>query len=87
MKTTFLVPAVVVGAFSLAGVAQAQDTSPQQDAQSSSTTTSASASSSASRDSSGYGGVSGSNGASGNLTRWGQGTCGHLPQCNADSGH
>jgi hypothetical protein len=34
---------------------------------------------------SGYGGVSGSTSASGSLTRYGP-ACGHLPQCNADSG-
>ncbi|WNC93123.1 hypothetical protein RI103_20005 [Paraburkholderia sp. FT54] len=36
---------------------------------------------------SGYGGVSGSIGASGSLTPSGAATCGHRPQCNADSGH
>lgn len=35
----------------------------------------------------GYGGVSESTSASGGLTRSGWTTCGHLPQCNADSGH
>ena len=36
---------------------------------------------------SGYGGVSGSTSASGSLTPSGLSTCGHLPRCNADSGH
>jgi hypothetical protein len=36
---------------------------------------------------SGYGGVSESTSASGSLTRSGWAPCGHLPQCNADSGH
>jgi hypothetical protein len=36
---------------------------------------------------SGYGGVSGSTSASGSLTPSGRPTCGHLPQCNADTGH
>jgi hypothetical protein len=36
---------------------------------------------------SGYGGVSGSTGASGSLMPSGAATCGHLPQCNPDSGH
>jgi hypothetical protein len=38
-------------------------------------------------DASGYGGVSGSISASSGSTRYGPATCGHLPQCNADSGH
>jgi hypothetical protein len=38
-------------------------------------------------DTSGYGGVSGSTGASGSLARSGPASCGHLPQCGADSGH
>jgi hypothetical protein len=36
---------------------------------------------------SGYGGVAGSTSASGSLSRSGWAPCGHLPQCNADSGH
>jgi len=36
---------------------------------------------------SGYGGVSESTSASGSLTPSGLATCGHLPRCNADSGH
>jgi hypothetical protein len=36
---------------------------------------------------SGYGGVSGSTSASAGSTRYGPATCGHLPQCDADSGH
>ena len=36
---------------------------------------------------SGYGGVSESTSASGSFTPSGLATCGHLPRCNADSGH
>jgi hypothetical protein len=36
---------------------------------------------------SGYGGVAGSTSAVGSSTRNGSATCGHLPQCNANSGH
>ncbi|MFL9998125.1 hypothetical protein PQR34_37100 [Paraburkholderia sediminicola] len=36
---------------------------------------------------SGYGGVSAGTSASGSLTRDTATTCGHLPQCNANSGH
>ena len=80
MKTTFLVSAAaLLGALSLAGVAHAQDTSGQQSAQS------ASASTSDSTSTAGYGGVS-ANSASG-VRNSGWANCGHLPQCNADSGH
>ena len=78
MKTTILVSAVLLGILSLASVAQAQDASGQQDGQSASTNASSN---------SGYGGVSGSTSASGSTDRWGAATCGHLPQCNPDSGH
>jgi hypothetical protein len=78
MKTTILVSAALLGMLSLAGAAQAQDASGQQDGQ----TASANASSNA-----GYGGVSGSSSASGGMARSAWATCGHLPQCNADSGH
>ncbi|SEJ91955.1 hypothetical protein [Paraburkholderia diazotrophica] len=78
MKTTIFVSAVLLGILSLAGVAQAQDASGQKDEQSASANAS---------NNSGYGGVSGSTSASGSMDRWGAATCGHLPQCNPDSGH
>lgn len=86
MKTTFLMSAALLGTLSLAGAVQAQDTSGQQDGQSVSASTIASpgTSTSTSPGTSAYGGVSGSTSASGGLTRPG---CGHLPQCNPDSGH
>jgi len=77
MKTTILLSAALLGSLSLASVALAQDTSGQQNAQSASTS---------STSTSGYGGVSGSSSASGGpRSAWAN--CGHLPQCNADSGH
>jgi hypothetical protein len=94
MKTKFLLFAGLLSALSLV---QAQDMSGQQDAQpvsastgaSPGTSTSASpgTSTSPSPGTSGYGGVSGGTSATGNLSRSGWATCGHLPQCNADSGH
>jgi hypothetical protein len=89
MKTTFLVSVALLGTISVAGAVQAQDTSGQQNAQAVSASTSASpgTSTSASPDTSGYGGVPGGTSATGNLNRAGWATCGHLPQCNADSGH
>lgn len=89
MKTLFLLSATLLGAVSLASVAQTQDTSRQQDAQSASVSTSPTASpySSSSPGNSGYGGVAGGTSTSGSLTnpRWSN--CGHLPQCNPDNGH
>ncbi|TDG23199.1 hypothetical protein EYW47_14785 [Paraburkholderia silviterrae] len=89
MKTTFLMSAALVGVVSLVSAVQAQDMSGQQNAQPVSGATSASTNTSpnASPGTSGYGGVSGSNSASGSLTRLGWATCGHMPQCNPDSGH
>jgi hypothetical protein len=90
MKTTFLMSVALLGTLTLASAVQAQDMSGQQDAQpvSASTGASTSTSTSASPEKSGYGGgVSGSTSASGSLTRSGWATCGHLPQCNPDSGH
>lgn len=78
MKTTTLVSAALLGILSLASVAQAQEASGQQDGQSASTNA---------RSDSEYGGVSGSSSASGGMSRPGSATCGHLPQCNVDSGH
>lgn len=78
MKTTILVSAALLGILSLASVAQAQDASGQQDGQSASANASSNT---------GYGGVSGSTSASGSMDRSGLATCGHLPQCNPDSGH
>jgi hypothetical protein len=80
MKTTILVSAALLGILSLAGgaQAQAQDASGQQIGQSASADAS---------NNSGYGGVSGTTSASGSMDRLGSPTCGHLPQCNADSGH
>ncbi len=80
MKTAILVSAALLGILSLAGVAQAQaqDASAQQDGQSA--TANASSNSE-------YGGVPGSTSASGSMDRSRSATCGHLPQCNADSGH
>ncbi len=89
MKTMFLLSATLLGAVSLASVAQTQDTSGQQDAQSASVSTSASPgpNSNTSPGTSGYGGVAGGTSTSGSLTHPGWANCGHLPQCSPDSGH
>ena len=89
MKTTFLMSAALLGTMSVASAVQAQDWSGQQTTQpvSGATSASTSTSTSASPGTTGYGGVSGSTGASGSLNRLGGAACGHLPQCNADSGH
>ena len=89
MKTKFLMSVAILGTLSLSSAVYAQDVKSQQDAQSvsSSTTASPARSTDAASDTSGYGGVKESTNASGRLTGSGWTTCGHLPQCNADSGH
>jgi len=77
MKTTILASAAVLGFLALTSVVQAQGASGQQDGQSATANSS----------DSGYGGVSGGSTASGGMARSGWATCGHLPQCNPDSGH
>ncbi|RZF26252.1 hypothetical protein EVC45_29415 [Paraburkholderia sp. UYCP14C] len=78
MKTKILASAALLGILSLAGVAQAQDASAQQDGQSALANASSNSE---------YGGVSGSTSVSGSMDRTRSATCGHLPQCNPDSGH
>lgn len=84
MKTTFLLSVALLSAPSLVGTAQAQDISGQQDAQPVSAATSASPGTSGN---SGYGGVAGITSATGNVSRADWTRCGHLPNCNPDSGH
>ncbi|MGF6633252.1 hypothetical protein OKW39_000403 [Paraburkholderia sp. MM6662-R1] len=89
MKTTILASAALVGILSLASVGQAQEASGQQDGQAQQAPgqqDGQSASANASSNSA-YGGVSGSSSISGGMGRSGWATCGHLPQCNPDSGH
>lgn len=87
MKMTFLMSAAVLSAFSLASGVQAQDMSGQQNPQPTSTSSLPGTSTGAAPSTSGYGGVSGSTSASGSFTPSGWATCGHMSQCNPDSGH